>query len=48
MPGVDKIVVNKEANAMLATMAVAAENPKIEPAPAAQGAVEATAKAAAA
>ena len=46
MPGVEKIVVNKEANATLATMAVDPAQLKIEPTPAAQTAVEATAKAA--
>lgn len=47
MPGVEKIVVNEKANATLATMAVADENTKIEAAPTAQQAVQATAKAAA-
>lgn len=43
MPGVEKIVVNKDANATLAAMAVAPENNKIEAAPGAQSAVAATA-----
>jgi len=46
MPGVEKIVVNEQANATLATMAVAPENAKIEATPAAEAAVTATAKAA--
>jgi len=46
MPGVEKIVVNKDASAALATLAVDPANLKIEPTPAAQAAVEATAKAA--
>lgn len=48
MPGVDKVILNKNANATLATLAVSDANPKIEAAPEAQIAVEATAKAAAA
>lgn len=47
MPGVEKIVVNSQANATLATMAVDPLQDKIEATPAAQDAVEATAKAAA-
>jgi hypothetical protein len=46
MPGIDKIVVNKDANAALATLAVDPTNLKIETSPAAQAAVAATAKAA--
>lgn len=46
MPGVDKIVVNSQANATLATMAVDPANTKIEPTAAAQSAVNATARAA--
>lgn len=46
MPGVEKILVNKEASATLATLAVAPDNNKVEATPAAQVAVEATARAA--
>lgn len=46
MPGIEKITVNKDANAALATLAVDPANLKIEPTLAAQDAVEATAKAA--
>lgn len=46
MAGVDKILLNKNANATLATLAVDPANLKIEPTPAAQSAVEATARAA--
>lgn len=46
MPGVEKIVVNKNANATLATMAVDPAQDKIEATPAAQAAVQATASAA--
>lgn len=46
MPGVEKILVNSQANATLATMAMAPLEGKIEPTPAAQAAVAATAKAA--
>lgn len=48
MPGVEKITVNKNANATLATMAVSNDpaNSKIEATPQAATAVEATAKAA--
>lgn len=44
MPGVDKIVVNKDANKDLATMAVAQEGNKVEASPEAKDAVAATAK----
>lgn len=47
MPGVEKIVVNSQANSTLAAMTIAPENSKIEALPSAQSAVEATAKAAA-
>ena len=46
MPGVDKIVVNKDANATLATLAASPDNNKVEAVPQDQQAVEATAKAA--
>lgn len=46
MPGVDKIVVNKEANGALATLTVDQTQNKIEAAPGAQQAIEATARAA--
>lgn len=46
MPGVEKIVVNSQANTTLATMAVDPANAKIEATPQAQSAVEATAKSA--
>lgn len=48
MPGVDKIIVNKSANATLATLAVDPAQNKIETAPGAAQAVQATATAAAA
>ena len=44
MPGVDKIVVNKQANATLATMAIDPAQEKIEAAPGAEAAITATAK----
>lgn len=44
MPGVDKIVVNSQANSTLATMAVDPSQDKIETAPGAAGAVAATAR----
>lgn len=47
MTGVEKIVVNSQANATLATMAVDQANPKIEPTPQAATAVQRTAAAAA-
>lgn len=47
MPGVEKIVVNSKANATLATMTVDPVQSKMEAMPGAQGAVEATARAAA-
>ena len=46
MPGVEKIIVNSQANATLATLAVDPAQPKIEVKPDAQIQVEATAKAA--
>lgn len=46
MPGVEKILVNEDANATLATLAVSQDDNKIEPTPAAKDAVEATARAA--
>lgn len=46
MPGVEKITVNSQANATVASMAVDPLNDKIEPIPQAAAAVEATAKAA--
>lgn len=46
MDGVEKIIVNEKANAVLATLAVSKEENKIEATPQAQKAVEATAKAA--
>lgn len=46
MPGVEKIVVNSQANGTLATMTVDPTQNKIEALPSAQSAVEATAKAA--
>lgn len=46
MPGVEKIVVNAQANPTLATMAVDSANPKIEATPQALQAVAQTAKAA--
>lgn len=48
MPGVAKIVVNEKANATLASMAVDPANAKIEAAPQAERAVQATAVAASA
>lgn len=47
MPGVDKIVLNKQANATLATLAVDPSNTKIAATPDAKAAVAATAAAAA-
>lgn len=47
MPGVEKIVVNKDANANLATLAVDPAQPKIEVKPGAENAVSTTAAAAA-
>lgn len=47
MPGVEKIIVNSQANATLATLAVDATQPKIETVPSALPAVQATARAAA-
>lgn len=46
MAGVEKIVVNSQANATLATLAVDPKQDKIEVAPEAETAVQATAKAA--
>lgn len=46
MPGVEKIVVNSQANSTLATLAIDPAQDKIEALPAAQAQVEATAKAA--
>ena len=46
MPGVEKILVNEQANATLATLAVDTTQNKIEPTPAAASAVQATARAA--
>lgn len=46
MPGVEKIVVNSQANATLATMTVDPKQTKLEALPGDQGAVEATARAA--
>lgn len=46
MPGVEKIVVNKDANANLATLAVDPAQPKIEVKPGAEASVNATAVAA--
>lgn len=46
MEGVEKIVVNEKANATLATLAVDPAQAKVEITPAAEKAVEATAKAA--
>ena len=46
MPGVEKIVVNAQANSTLATLAVDTTQPKIETMPSAASAVAATAKAA--
>lgn len=47
MPGVEKILVNANANATLATMAVNTDQPKIQPTPEAKAAVTSTASAAA-
>lgn len=44
MPGVEKIVVNSQANKTLASVAVDPSNAKVEALPEAQRAVEATAK----
>ena len=46
MPGVEKIVVNAQANAALATLAVDPTNPKIQTLPQDKAAVQATAAAA--
>lgn len=46
MPGVEKITVNSQANAVLATLAVDPSQNKIEPTPEARQAVQATASAA--
>ena len=46
MPGVEKIIVNSQASAALATLAVDSTQPKIETMPSALSAVTATAKAA--
>jgi hypothetical protein len=43
MPGVDKIVVNKQANTTLATLAVDPTQPKIEASPEAEAKVQQTA-----
>jgi hypothetical protein len=45
MPGVQSIVVNEKATGMLASLAVARDDNKVEATPQAQKAVEATAKA---
>lgn len=47
MPGVEKVLVNSQANATLASLAVDPTQGKIEAMPAAQQAVQATARAAA-
>lgn len=47
MPGIEKITVNAQASPALATIAVAQDQPKIEPTPQAAHAVQATATAAA-
>lgn len=47
MPGVEKIVVNSQANSALATLAVDPAQAKIETTPASAAAVQATARAAA-
>lgn len=46
MPGVDKIVVNQNANSTLATLAVSQDNNKVEITPGSENAVKATAAAA--
>ena len=46
MPGIEKIVVNQQANAALATLAVAPAQSKIETVPADLSAIQATARAA--
>jgi len=46
MPGLDKMVINKNAGAMLATLAVDPAQDKIEASPEASAAVQATARAA--
>lgn len=48
MQGVEKITINSEANSTLAALAVAQDQPRIEPTPQAAQAVQATAAAAAA